>query len=467
MTFAKNVLILLLTSLIRNYSLLNGRAMLISSKNPISVDIKRVKVNETGIIRLPKGENGRSKPLFFQQTLGIREGQPFKFDIEKWQALKECGLFRNLTAKSGTNNNGEVVLKITGEELPSITFSPVVSVTASIERPEATGGLSFRDLNFRGLGQRLDLKIGLKEGVEKGTDELPPTIRIKWSDNKLGKSSRLSVGYDEESTFEDSADILPRERLERYLSLGLRNRERFETKIRKTYVNFKEYDFGHLLKKHLKSERRSADRKMLDYQLELEVEPYRIQLGDEKVTSELQGGKTSLTCRFKEGYSLGAAYDGGMGRFSWGKAPYSQLSAQASTSVFKVLGAFQRQMKNKISSEKVDDTTLITAGIDSVEMKTPLQPLQILCRLKSSVMSSWGGSCLPLLHHTPLGDSQIIRSYSDAPERIFLDVFGQHRKRASAFSSVKADFYVDGFSSFVPGAFIDLGLMSSNSMEVS
>jgi hypothetical protein len=140
----KTVLTLLLISIIRNDSLLNGRAKMISAKNPILLNIKRTQVNGTGIIArmLPKEEDGRSKPLFFEQTLGIRGGQPFTFDIEKWQALQACGLFKNLFANVVTNDNGEVVLLIDGEELLSTTFTPEVGVTASIERPEVEGGVS-------------------------------------------------------------------------------------------------------------------------------------------------------------------------------------------------------------------------------------------------------------------------------------------------------------------------------------
>jgi hypothetical protein len=48
------------------------------------------------------------------------------------------------------------------------------------------------------------------------------------------------VGYEEESRFEDGADILPDMRLARYMDLGIRARNRFETKIRKTFVKFRE-----------------------------------------------------------------------------------------------------------------------------------------------------------------------------------------------------------------------------------
>ena len=112
-----------------------------SAKAPIILNLKRVMVNETGIIKLPKGEV-RTKSQFFQQTLGIEAGKPFIFDIDRWKAIQRSGLFKNLTAKAEAVGTSEVVLKISGDELPSIRFSPEVSVAASITRPEVSGGVS-------------------------------------------------------------------------------------------------------------------------------------------------------------------------------------------------------------------------------------------------------------------------------------------------------------------------------------
>ena len=50
---------------------------------------------------------------------------------------------------------------------------------------------------------------------------------------------------------------------------------------------------------------------------------------------------------------------------------------------------------------------------------------------------SWGGACLPLFHNIPLGDSLTVRSYSDIPDSGFLDIFGSHKKRVSAFGALK------------------------------
>lgn len=157
-----------------------------TSKFPVLLNLKRVSSNDTSAFRLPKGEV-RTKPYFFEHVLGIQAGKPFSFDISKWKAIQQSGLFKNLTAKATSTKTGEVVLKITGDEMPSIKFSPEISVAASFDRPEVSGGVSFSDLNFRGLGQRLNFQITKKEGKEMGTDELLPTIVARWTDNKIGR----------------------------------------------------------------------------------------------------------------------------------------------------------------------------------------------------------------------------------------------------------------------------------------
>lgn len=115
--------------------------LLSSSRAPIILNLNRVATNETGLLKLPKA-SVRTKSLFFEKTLGIESGKPFNFDIEKWKAIQRSGLFRNLTAKAAPVGSNEVILQISGQELPSIRFAPEVSVAASIDRPEVSGGVS-------------------------------------------------------------------------------------------------------------------------------------------------------------------------------------------------------------------------------------------------------------------------------------------------------------------------------------
>lgn len=100
--------------------------------------------------------------------------------------------------------------------------------------------VAYSDRNFRGLGQRFDLQMSKKEGKEFGTDELSPTIIVKWTDNSIGKSSSVSVGYERESRFEDGADIIPNMRLAPFMDMGALQGQRFETTMQRVFVRFKE-----------------------------------------------------------------------------------------------------------------------------------------------------------------------------------------------------------------------------------
>ena len=113
---------------------------LLSAQTPIVLNLRRVGESGKGIIKLPKGEV-RTKSLFFQQILGLEAGKPFNFDIEMWKAIQQSGLFKNLTAKAVAVGTSDVVLKISGDELPSIRLSPEISVAASITKPEVSGGV--------------------------------------------------------------------------------------------------------------------------------------------------------------------------------------------------------------------------------------------------------------------------------------------------------------------------------------
>ena len=131
----------ILAIMFSSLSFATSTGLLSSSRAPIILNLNRVATNETGLIKLPKA-GVRTKTLFFERTLGIESGKPFNFDIEKWKAIQRSGLFRNLTAKAAPVGTNEVILKISGQELPSIRFAPEVSVAASIDRPEVSGGVS-------------------------------------------------------------------------------------------------------------------------------------------------------------------------------------------------------------------------------------------------------------------------------------------------------------------------------------
>jgi len=143
-------------------------------------------------------------------------------------------------------------MEISGQELPSIRFTPEVSVGASLTNPEASGGVAFEDRNFLGMGQKVEFAVAKKEGQQAGLAELPPSITAKvchcivvswchyvvvslcygqslnsclppiqfpltvtfnpaplplqWSDSNVGRPSKVSVGFNEQHTFLPALD---------------------------------------------------------------------------------------------------------------------------------------------------------------------------------------------------------------------------------------------------------------------
>ncbi len=82
----------------------------------------------------------RTRPLLFQNVLKLSPGNPFHLSFDRWKALKECGLFRNLTAHAIMQNDG-AQLEIAGMEMPCITFAPELSLGSSLSHPNIAGGV--------------------------------------------------------------------------------------------------------------------------------------------------------------------------------------------------------------------------------------------------------------------------------------------------------------------------------------
>ena len=129
-----------------------------NSKIPVIVNLQRL---------LPGGENNgtiarpsRSRPLLFQQVLGLSPNGDFEFNVDKWRALQSSGLYINLTASTEMLDDG-VALHIKGIERPSLKFAPEISVSGSLSEPKVTGGVSYRlSWSLSSLTVILDLICG-------------------------------------------------------------------------------------------------------------------------------------------------------------------------------------------------------------------------------------------------------------------------------------------------------------------
>ena len=148
--------------------------------------------NKTSRSDVTKASNKplRSRPGLFERALGMSCGKDFSFNLDKWRELQTCNLFRNLKAQARSTEDGEVILFISGSEIPTTRFTPEISASAATR--SISGGVSFEDRNFLGLGHAVEFFASKKEGkdsVSESGEELPPCFRIKWKDCHIGSKS--------------------------------------------------------------------------------------------------------------------------------------------------------------------------------------------------------------------------------------------------------------------------------------
>ena len=75
------------------------------------------------------------------------DDRPFELDLNRLQELQASMLFSNLTVRPLIHDN-KVTLEVSAAEHPSIHISPEVTLSASIERPEVSGGVSPFDFSM-------------------------------------------------------------------------------------------------------------------------------------------------------------------------------------------------------------------------------------------------------------------------------------------------------------------------------
>lgn len=214
----------------------HGSATIKTSKQPVILNLKRwvplPASNDSSsmvVDSVKRPKPARSKPLLFQQVLGLTPGTDFDFNVEKWRALQSCGLFQNLTARTIVQEDG-IALFIEGTEGPSLKFAPEISVGGSVTDPQVSGGVSlivycnllkctvimlyvsqliFADRNLRGLGDSLEVYVSKKEGIDESLDTLGANWRISWKDCPIGKNFRAFLEIEHENNIDLMANFLP------------------------------------------------------------------------------------------------------------------------------------------------------------------------------------------------------------------------------------------------------------------
>ena len=395
---------------------------MLAARVPVLVNLRRVAPAPTNST-LASGQRQyveardkevRSKPELFQNVLGVVPGAPFQFDLSKWRLLQACGLFSNLIAKT-VSRDGELVMIVSGDELPAIQFAPEVALGAkTIEKPEVSGNLLFRDNNFRGTGDRIELMYSaFSKGIEdRGlTGELPPSIRFKWIDGIRGRPNSASFSLEEDHVMEDGFNAVPS-------ALGLKLSS-LKRKVQLAVVK------ASLTLQGTRNPPQSQSSTL--GQVKYELEPYNIEIfSDSSPNLRLSGAKFKVSTKLTS------------------SLPISNVEVTCDHGVFK-----SKKTKAKYSQAGVDLTSN-EAHLFSIRNSTQKNEelYRVVGQAKLRFMKSWGSGCLPFYHHAPIEDPQYIRGYSNS---------GAFYPRAPRYSILKLDAFLQGSSLGTPGIFIDAG----------
>ena len=420
---------------------------LVASKNPVQLILKRVSIrqNETTLengdkgyipVTEPSDKKPRSRPLLFQQALDLEPGKPYVFNYPKWRMLESCGLFRNLSATT-RSQDGQLTTIVTGTELPSITFSPSVQLGASLENPEINGGVLLRDNNFRGLGERFELIVSaFKEGLEKGVGELPPSFTVKWIDGIKGRPNSVTACWDEDYGLEDAKDLTLR-----VLSSSAASK-RIQVMKRNVKVTFD----------GMRTLGDAAGDFFKGSGVTYSVEPFQCETKplhvDKSVeSSTLSGAKIAVTHYPKPSLkwwpSIGITHEVGINtRGSGAKDKYQTLGVDVTS-------------QNMVIKE-----TVTTPGTKT----TPPQGHITFAKLKLKNLLTRGEGRVPLLHLANFDDPRYLRGYNEDSAVRFgasasASASGALSNRKRAFSVLKAEVQNSGIVEWgIPGLFLDAAL---------
>ena len=449
------------------------------------------RVNNPAIIlqlqRFNSTEEPRTKPLFFEEILNLKPGDYFVFQLDKWREIQKSKLFSNITANVLATKDGKnLSVLVKGIELPSITFSPEVSLEPStVKRSGFSGGLSFIDRNYRGEGGMLEFFYAKKENIESRVNDLPPSTRFVWTDNKIGKKSVISIGVEEDHSIEDRIHVTPICRTNYINDISCRLLKhipnRPATIFRRFFVNIDGiFDEKSIPKRLLNYFTNDTNNFHLSYSAQPYLSFFTPQIFSSKNSQlnkeiRLSGSKitTSIT-NMKNQLVVNTVYDSGAinipsnvndGDSNNWKVPYNHFGIDIKYPQIRFNIPYTLKRKVEANKEYIDRTNFLIPEINTFRRSSKNEDeivkanINIYCQIKSKILKAFGDGCIPLFHYTSLGES--VRGYSD-PNQEF-DI-----RTINSLASIKADVYAEGIQSkywnanLKPGIFSDLCIFRAN-----
>jgi hypothetical protein len=141
--------------------------------------------------------DGRIKPNKIAQALDLEPGKPFGWNPQRWALVSTSRIFKRvLQASPQAQVDGTVQLHIIATEAPTRHLE--YGVGKSLYTDSWEGELEFEHLNLLGGGETLGLT------VRRGTKDIEPSVRVRFSDDKFG----MSRGYEVEAFTNYIGDLL-------------------------------------------------------------------------------------------------------------------------------------------------------------------------------------------------------------------------------------------------------------------
>jgi len=134
---------------------------------------------------------GRTSPRAVAEAMGLRPGEPFRWEQWRWEKVRRSGLFEDVEKRvvkplgAEGEDGGAVRVDLLAREAPCRTLD--YGVTKSLYTGGWEGEMSFEHRNVLGGGERAGVV------VRRGARDPEPSISVRISDQKLGCRRGYSV----------------------------------------------------------------------------------------------------------------------------------------------------------------------------------------------------------------------------------------------------------------------------------
>jgi len=146
-------------------------------KKHTGAKIEKSSLNTTYV---PRDSAGRTNPKRIASAMGLVGGEPFRWDAQSWNRIKQSNIFRNIlktTPARMSDGTAQLQLIVEEQKTQNLGFGVAKTLYSDGWQGEIDGSVN----NLLGGGERLTFKVG------KGTQDEEPSINLEFRNDKFGK----------------------------------------------------------------------------------------------------------------------------------------------------------------------------------------------------------------------------------------------------------------------------------------